>query len=128
MRQNADPRLMGTIVVLVAAVLFGLVTASTWAASEWPPRGSDEEAAGAVAPEEPQAEQIVLTIDPADCAMDRPIVSDGLPEGCRVRLKGEDLPADDLALRVAELYGVSRPIGADSMIGLVRLMLKFEAA
>ena len=89
-------------VVLVLLIIFMVILPLTL-------RGYDVDipapsAESATIPEEPQAEQIVLTIDPADCAMDRPIVSDGLPEGCRVRLNGEDLPADDLALRVAELY------------------------
>jgi len=58
---------------------------------------------------DPGAEQVVLGIDAARCAITRPLDSPGLPPDCEVSVGGETVPVADLARRAAEIYAGRRP-------------------
>ena len=67
---------------------------------------SESASAGAV---EPSAEQVVLEIDPASCAVLEPSAADGLPVDCHVRLNDEVVPMTDLAARIGEIFSARGP-------------------
>ena len=55
-------------------------------------------------PAEPSVEQIVLGIDPTDCAVLQPLEAEGLPGNCQVRLNDEVVPVTELSARIGEIF------------------------
>jgi biopolymer transport protein ExbD len=53
--------------------------------------------------------QVVLGIDPADCAVLQPSATDGLPVDCHVRLNDDLIPMTDLAAQIGEIFSAREP-------------------
>jgi biopolymer transport protein ExbD len=53
--------------------------------------------------------QLILSIVPSACRILEPPAGEGLPEGCRVTLADQNIPAAELPGRVAEILGGQPP-------------------
>ena len=59
----------------------------------------------AAVPAQADVLQVVLSIAPAACGIVAPPAGEGLPTDCRVTLNGQEIPATDLPVSLAEILG-----------------------
>ena len=57
------------------------------------------------APPQTEETQVILSIQPAGCAILEPQQGEGLPADCRVSLGEKEIPATELPSRVSEILG-----------------------
>jgi biopolymer transport protein ExbD len=63
------------------------------------------EAAADVSPAQSKEVQLVLNIEPKACSIMGPMTGEGLPSDCLVTLADQQIPANELPSRVAQILG-----------------------